>query len=65
MKLKARGTGGGFSTIGTGTTNDSGHFQFEITVKNTRDYRADAPKSTPFSGTCRRTISNVVKVTVT
>jgi hypothetical protein len=65
VKLKARGKGGGFSTIGTGTTNDSGHFQFEITVKNTREYRADAPKSTPFGGTCRRKVSNVVKVTVT
>ena len=64
VKLKARGNGG-FSTIGTATTNDSGHFEFEIKVRNTRRYRADAPKSSPFSGTCRRTRSDVVKVRVT
>lgn len=64
VKLKARGNSG-FSTIGTGTTNDSGHFEFEITIRNTRRYRADAPKSSPFGGTCRRARSNVVKVTVT
>jgi hypothetical protein len=65
VKLKARSNNKKFQTIGSGTTDDDGEIKFTITVNNTRDYRADAPKSTAFGGTCKRALSNVVKVTAT
>ena len=65
VKLKVKGKNGRFSTIGTGTTDDDGEIQFQITIKSTREYRADAPKSTPSGGTCKRARSNVVMVRAT
>lgn len=65
VQLKARADNGRFQTIGTGTTDEDGELAFTITVKSTRDYRADAPKSSAFGGTCQKAISNVVRVRAT
>ena len=65
VRLKARRGKGKFFTIATGTTDDQGRIQFTVKVKRTKRYRADAPKSSAFGGTCRKAFSNVVKVRAT
>ena len=61
VKLKSRSPGGRFRTIGSKTTSSAGEYAFSVRVRQTKDYKAIAPRN----GVCQTAKSGVVRVRAT
>ena len=64
VRLRRSVKSGGFKTMATTVTDNSGDFEFEIVVRKTRDYKAVAP-ATSAPDACDKARSPVVRVRVT
>ncbi len=63
VRLRRSIRGGGFKTIATTATDNTGDYEFELVVRKTKKYKTVAPATTT-PDACQKAISNTVTVNV-